>query len=188
MRSVTRTVSPTRPTRPSPSASPLPHLAKLGLVGPQLTLGHGVWLDEADIDMAADSGTMICHNASSNLRLRSGVAPLNHWAARGVRVAIGLDEAGINDDRDMLQEMRLVLRLHRVPGMDDVVPTCPQVLKMATEDGAATTPYAGHIGILEPARAADLVLLSWRQIAHPYLDPQTAVVDAVVQRAKTAGV
>jgi cytosine/adenosine deaminase-related metal-dependent hydrolase len=50
---------------------------------------------------------MICHNASSNLRLRSGVAPLNHWAARGVNVAIGLDEAGINDDRDMLQEMRL---------------------------------------------------------------------------------
>jgi len=72
--------------------------------------------------------------------------------------------------------------------MDDVVPTCPQVLKMATEDGAATTPYAGHIGTLEPGRAADLVLLSWRQIAHPYLDPQTAVVDAVVQRAKTAGV
>ena len=60
------------------------------------------------------------------------------WTVRGVRVALGLDEAGINDDRDMLQEMRLVLRLHRVPGMDDAVPTCPQVLKIATEDGAAT--------------------------------------------------
>src|SRR4030095_8542126 len=135
-------------------ASALQHLAKLGLVGPQLTLGHGVWLNEADIDLAAGSGTMICHNASSNLRLQSGVGPLNHWTARGVRVAIGLDEAGINDDRDMLQEMRLVLRLHRVPGMDDAVPTCPQVLKMATEDGAATTPHAGHIRTLEPGPAA----------------------------------
>jgi len=38
--------------------------------------------------------------------------------------------------------------------MDDVVPTCPQVLRMATEDGAATTPYAGQIGTLEPGRAA----------------------------------
>jgi 5-methylthioadenosine/S-adenosylhomocysteine deaminase len=168
--------------------SALQHLAKLGLVGPQLTLGHGVWLTETDIDLAAGSGTMICHNASSNLRLRSGVGPLNHWTARGVRVAIGLDEAGINDDRDMLQEMRLVLRLHRVPGMDDAVPTCPQVLKMATEDSAATTPYAGHIGTLEPGRAADLLLLSWKQVAHPYLDPLTSVVDAVVQRAKTSGV
>jgi cytosine/adenosine deaminase-related metal-dependent hydrolase len=168
--------------------SALQHLAKLGLVGPRLTLGHGVWLNEADIDLAAGSGTMICHNASSNLRLRSGVGPLNHWTARGVRVAIGLDEAGINDDRDMLQEMRLVLRLHRVPGMDPGVPTCPQVLRMATEDGAATTPYAGHIGTLEPGRAADLLLLSWKQVAHPYLDPLTSVVDAVVQRAKISGV
>jgi cytosine/adenosine deaminase-related metal-dependent hydrolase len=88
----------------------------------------------------------------------------------------------------MLQEMRLVLRLHRVPGMDDVVPTAPQVLRMATEDGAATTPYAGHIGTLEPGKAADLVLLSWPQIAHPYLDADTSAVDAVVHRAKTAGV
>jgi len=164
------------------------HLVNLGVAGPQLTLGHGVWLSEEDIDLIAGTGTMICHNASSNLRLRSGVGPLNHWAARGVRVALGLDEAGINDDRDMLQEMRLVLRLHRVPGMDDAVPTCSQVLRMATEDGAATTPYAGRIGTLESGKAADIVLYSWRQIAHPYLDPDTAVVDAVVHRAKTSGV
>src|SRR5207249_7282000 len=90
----------------------------MGFLGPHLTLGHGVWLTEDDIDLVVETGTMICHNASSNLRLRSGVAPLNHFLARGVRVALGLDEAGINDDRDMLQEMRLVLRLHREPGMD----------------------------------------------------------------------
>jgi cytosine/adenosine deaminase-related metal-dependent hydrolase len=164
------------------------HLVDLGVAGPRLTLGHGVWLTERDLDLVAQTGTMICHNASSNLRLRSGVAPLNHWAARGVNVAIGLDEAGINDDRDMLQEMRLVLRLHRVPGTDDGVPTCPQVLHMATAGGAATTPYAGHIGTLEPGKAADLVLLSWPQIAYPYLEPSTPVVDAVVHRAKTSGV
>jgi 5-methylthioadenosine/S-adenosylhomocysteine deaminase len=50
------------------------HLADLGLAGPQLTLGHGVWLTEADLELVAQTGTMICHNASSNLRLRSGVA------------------------------------------------------------------------------------------------------------------
>lgn len=96
--------------------SAVAHLRDVGLLGPLLTLGHGVWLSESDIDLVAESGTLICHNASSNLRLRSGIAPLNHFERRGVRVAIGMDEAGINDDRDMLQEMRLVLRLHRVPG------------------------------------------------------------------------
>lgn len=164
------------------------HLAKLGLLGPALTLGHGVWLTEEEIDLVAETGTMICHNASSNLRLRSGIAPVNEWRARGIRVALGLDEAGINDDRDMLAEMRLVLRLHRVPGMDDVVPTAAQVLKMATEHGAATTPFAGRIGRLEPGRAADLVLVRWSHLAYPYLEAATPVVDAVVYRARPAGV
>jgi 5-methylthioadenosine/S-adenosylhomocysteine deaminase len=164
------------------------YLEDLGLLGPNMTLGHGVWLTEADIERVAATGTMICHNASSNLRLRSGVAPLNHWTARGVRVAMGLDEAGINDDRDMLQEMRLVLRLHRVPGMEDVVPTSAQVFQMATENGALTTGFADAIGMLEPGKAADLVLVNWRQLAYPYLDEHVPVVDAVVHRAKTSGV
>jgi 5-methylthioadenosine/S-adenosylhomocysteine deaminase len=164
------------------------YLADLGLLGPTMTLGHGVWVTEEDIERVAETGTMICHNASSNLRLRSGVAPLNQWTARGVRVGLGLDEAGINDDRDMLQEMRLVLRLHRVPGMDDAVPTAPQVFQMATENGALTTGFADTIGTLEPGMAADLVLMKWRQIAYPYLDPGVPLVDAVVHRAKTSAV
>jgi cytosine/adenosine deaminase-related metal-dependent hydrolase len=164
------------------------YLDGLGLLGPQMTLGHGVWVTEEDIERVAATGTMICHNASSNLRLRSGVAPLNHWTARGVRVALGLDEAGLNDDRDILQEMRVVLRLHRVPGMDDVVPTCPQVFQMATENGALTTGFADTIGTLAPGKAADLVLMNWRQVAYPYLDQDAPVLDAVVHRGKTAGV
>lgn len=163
------------------------HLHDRGLTGPLLTLGHGVWLTEDDLDLAADTDTRICHNCSSNLRLRSGVAPLNAFEERKIKVAIGIDEAGINDDRDMLQEMRLVLKLHREPGMNDGVPTAAQVLRMATEHGAMTTPFA-NIGVLAPGRAADLVMIDWRQLAHPYLDAEMPVVEAVLHRAKTAGV
>jgi 5-methylthioadenosine/S-adenosylhomocysteine deaminase len=165
-------------------SSAVAFLERQGLLGPQLTIGHGVWLSAEDIARLAAAGTLVCSNGSSNLRLRSGVAPLNALLAAGVRVGLGLDEAGINDDRDMLQELRLVLRLHRVPGMDDGVPTPAQVFRMATEDGAATTPFAGEIGVLEPGRAADLVLVRWDTIAHPYLEADTPVLDAVVHRAR----
>ena len=166
----------------------LTHLHSLGLLGPRLTLGHGVWLTSEDIELAARTGTHICHNCSSNLRSRSGIAPLNHFEESGVRVAIGIDEAGINDDRDMLQEMRMVLNLHREPGLDDKIPTAAQVLRMATEHGAETTPFGATIGTLEPGRAADMVLMKWGQMAGPYLDPQISAVDAIVHRAKPAGV
>src|SRR5499433_3149722 len=131
------------------------YIDRFGLLGPQMTLGHGVWLNEPDIERLAESCTCVCHNCSSNFRLRSGVAALNKLEAAGITTAIGIDEAGINDDRDMLQEMRMVLRAHRVP---------------------------------EVGRAADMVLIDWREISYPYLDPETPLLDAVLQRAKTGGV
>ena len=164
------------------------YLAKLGLLSPRLTLGHAVWLSEEDIELVAAHGVCICHNCSSNFRLRSGIAPLNVFAEKGIPVAVGLDEAGINDDRDMLQEMRLILNVHRVPGMGDDVPTCPQVLRMATEHGAATTPFGHSIGRLEPGRYADFVVINCRRALWPYQDDLIEIVDAVIQRAKTDAV
>ena len=164
------------------------YIERFGLLGPKLTLGHGVWLSAGDLEKLAASGTNICHNCSSNFRLRSGVAPLNYFEAKGINTAIGLDEAGINDDRDMLQEMRMVLRAHREPGMDDRVPTMAQVFRMATAGGAKTTPFGTRIGALEVGKAADLVLIDWKQISYPYLDREMPVLDAVVQRAKVEGV
>lgn len=164
------------------------YLDRFGLMNKRMTLGHGVWLSEKDIARAAETGTCICHNCSSNFRLRSGVAPLNRFVADGVNVGLGLDEAGINDDRDMLQEMRLVLRAHRIPGMDDDVPTMDQVLTMATVGGARTTAFADRLGTLDVGTAADLVLIDWAQVSAPYLDELTPVLDAVIQRAKAGGV
>lgn len=165
------------------------HLERLGLLGPHLTLGHGVWLTEEDIEIAAATGTCICHNCSSNFRLRSGVAPLNAFEAKGLTVGLGLDEAGINEDRDMLQEMRLVLRAHRVPGMDESdVPSCPQILRMATEDGAKTTAFGQKIGRLEVGRLADAVFINVEKAFYPYQDDDVPMLDALIQRAKTDAV
>jgi cytosine/adenosine deaminase-related metal-dependent hydrolase len=169
--------------------SAVEYIDRFGLLGPQMTLGHGVWLNAADIDRLAETGTCVCHNCSSNFRLRSGVAALNVLEAKGINTAIGLDEAGINDDRDMLQEMRMVLRAHRVPGMeDDVVPTTAQVFRMATSGGAKTTAFGDQLGTLEVGRAADMVLIDWGRLSYPYLDEETPLLDAVMQRAKAARV
>src|SRR4029079_17126451 len=142
-------------------------------------------------------------NCSSNFRLRSGVAALNFFEKKGINTAIGLDEAGINDDRDMLQELKLVLRAHRVPGMVEAdVPTMAQVLRMATVGGRRTTPlwrgppcpamcsttFGDGIGSLEVGKAADMVLIDWEKVAYPYLDALTPTLDAVVQRAKNDAV
>lgn len=162
------------------------HLHKLGALGPWMTLGHAVWMTEDDVDIVAHTATCVCHNCSSNFRLRSGMAPINALAQRGVTVGLGLDEAGINEDRDMLQEMKLVLRAHRVPGLDeDEVPSCPQVLRMATEHGARTTAFRGEIGRLDPGMAFDAVAIDFHGATWPFQDTDIPPLDALMQRATT---
>ena len=166
----------------------LKHLDEIGFLGPHLTVGHAVWASAADLDLLAERGVTVCHNASSNLRLRSGIAPVLEMLARGIPVALGIDEAGLNDDRDMLQEMRLVKHLHCRPGLDRPALTAAQIFRMATETGARATGFGAEIGTIEPGKRADLVLLDYERIAAPYLDAKIPVADAIVYRARSTDV
>ena len=133
--------------------------------------------------MIANTGTMVVHNASSNLRLKSGIAPVNHMNNKGVVVAIGIDEAGLNDDKDMLQEMRLVSKIHREPGITSPHPTSHTVLHMATANGSKAT-FFDDIGIIAPGNRADINLVDLDHITKPYLDPETNIVDALLYRGR----
>ena len=164
--------------------TPLAHLNDLGFLGPELSFAHAIWLTEEDMELLAQSGASICHNSSSNLRLKSGIAPVNPMLARGVNVAMGTDSTGINDDDDMLQEMRLVSKLHRQPGIGAPAISSHQVLRMATINAAAPTFFHNKIGALEVGRRADVVLLDMKPIREPYLDPGVDIVDALIYRGK----
>ena len=164
--------------------TPVAHLNDLGFLGPELSCAHAIWLTEEDMELLAQTGTSICHNSSSNLRLKSGVAPVNPMLARGVNVAMGTDSTGINDDDDMLQEMRLVSKLHRQPGIDAPAVSSHQVLQMATINAAAPTFFHNQIGALEVGRKADVVLLDTRPLREPYLNPDIDIVDALIYRGK----
>ncbi len=168
--------------------SAVAHLHALGCLGPELTIGHGNWLSPADLDLVADCGCSICHNPSSGLRLGSGIAPVNQMRKRGIPVALGIDQSNILDDRDMLVEMKLAWALHRETGLFNDRPDAGKILQMATEHGARTIGFGGSVGRLEPGQQADIVLMSSEAIGRPWLDPLTAIADAVVLRATKSAI
>ena len=168
--------------------TPVAHLDELGFLGPGLSCAHAVWLTEPDIELLAHNGTTVCHNASSNLRLKNGIAPVLRMAQAGVNIAMGTDSTAINDDDDMLQEMRLVSRLHREPGLSAPALTSHAALSMATINAAAPTFFHREIGALEPGRRADAVLLNLANIQRPYLDPDIDPVDGLLYRGKAGQV
>jgi cytosine/adenosine deaminase-related metal-dependent hydrolase len=168
--------------------SAVAHLHHLGCLGPNVTLGHGNWVSQDDMDLLAEHQCTICHNASSGLRLGSGIAPVNRMLERGLRVALGIDQSGINDDRDMLAEIKLVWALHRETGLWNERASASQILRMATEHGAMTAGFGDRTGRLEVGRAADIVLLDRAKVERPVVDPRTPLVDTVLMRAKSQAV
>jgi 5-methylthioadenosine/S-adenosylhomocysteine deaminase len=75
------------------SSSLLDVLAKAGLMNERLNLVHGVWLSAADIAMLAQAGARVVHNPISNLKLKSGVAPILDLYRAGITVALGCGPA-----------------------------------------------------------------------------------------------
>lgn len=160
----------------------------LEFLSPQVSLAHGVWLSERDIALVAQRGCAVVHNPSSNLRLKSGIAPVADFHAAGIPLAVGLDSSALNDDMDMLQEMRLCANLQRTPGV--AAPSLPleDILVAATRGGSKILGWGLRCGTLEAGKAADVILLDAGRLREPYLAPQQSPIDALIYRGRSSDV
>jgi cytosine/adenosine deaminase-related metal-dependent hydrolase len=136
------------------------YTADLGLLNERTNVIHAVWADDADLDLIAESGSIVAHNPVSNLRLGSGVMPFRAMRDRGIPVALGVDEAICNDAVDMWSVVRTTGLIHNVSGLDsDLWPTAHEVLDALWLGGAAAMLRAGDLGEITEGRLADLALL-----------------------------
>lgn len=166
----------------------LAHLDDLGLVDENLVLGHAVFLSQSDIELLAAKKASITHHPSCNLAVRNGIAPVYHLHRAGVNVALGIDDKAINDDEDAIMELRLIHRLHRVPGFDlsgSPALNAFDVLRMGTLNSARVCGFGGQVGELKPGMSADAILIDLEEIANePWLSDQVDMAEAVIHRGK----
>jgi len=166
----------------------LEHLEDIGLVDENLTLGHAVYLSESDIELLASRGASITHHPSCNLAVRNGIAPVYYLNKAGVKVALGIDDKGINDDEDAIMELRMIHRLHRISGFD--LANTPalsafDVLEMGTSNGARVCGFEGGLGALKPNMQADAILVDLHEIMEdPWISPELNIAEIFVHRAK----
>ena len=159
--------------------SAVEHMRDLGLLSPRLSCAHCVHVTERDIELLAASGTSVVHNASSNIRLSNGVAPIESMRRHGVNVALGLDSLAENDDDDMLNEMRLVTSLHRDPDNKQATISARQSLAMATIDGSRALGIDDSVGTLVPGKNADVILVEFADSSARSADHALQQVSAV---------
>lgn len=138
----------------------VPHLDGIGLLSPRLTLAHCTWARPAELALLAERGVTIAVNTSSNLGIRSGIAPVPEMLRQGCRIAMGLDGLALDEDDDALRELRLAYALHRGWGFE-VTMSRAQLWDFAARHGrrSVTGVDAPADGTLAPGARADLLVL-----------------------------
>jgi guanine deaminase len=154
------------------------HMDSLGLVGPEFTAAHGVWLDDEDMKRLGGRGASVAHNPGSNMRLGSGIADMRRMLECGVNIGIGTDGANCSDNLNMYEAMRLASLASKVRGPEwQRWVTTREVLEAATVGSARALGFEGKLGRLAPGYKADVVFLDLQSVNWiPLNNPVNALV------------
>ena len=166
-------------------AGPVFHLEALGILDARTVAIHCNWLDKEEIDCLAKNHVKVSHNPQSNMKLATGVGPVPALIAAGVTVGLGTDGCASNNNHDMFREMDGAAKLHKVFQKDPAVMAAPQVLRMATLDGAVVLGREDEIGSLLPGKRADIIIVDIRK---PHLTPMYNPFSHLVYAASGADV
>ncbi len=148
---------------------PVAYMQEVDWIGADVWFAHSVHVNEAEIQLYADTGCGVAHCPSSNMRLASGIAPILHMLTKGVKVGLGVDGSASNDGSHLLGEARQAMLLARLnAGLggasrsgDDAPPlmSARQALEIATRGGAAVL-GRDDIGSLAVGKCADLFAIN----------------------------
>ncbi|TAK88309.1 MAG: hydrolase [Betaproteobacteria bacterium] len=158
------------------------HLDAIGLLSPRLSVAHAVWARPDELDLLAKRGVTICLNTSSNLGVRSGIAPVRDMLRAGVPIAIGLDGLGIDDDDDALRELRLAWLLHQGVGFEEWL-DASTLAKAACDTGRFAVTGIAEPAALEPGRLADVLVLDYAALARDVIAESAAELPLALARA-----
>ena len=145
------------------------YMDSAGLLGPRLNIVHSVWITRPEMDRmaAADAGIVLNH--LSNMKLKSGVAPVCDLCDSGVRLGLGCDNCSGSDVQSMFQAMKTFCLLAAVSEPEPGPGLAREVLHHATMGNARTAGLDKCLGAIRPGFKADLVLIDLKDVAYlPY--------------------
>ncbi|WP_257299461.1 amidohydrolase [Haloarchaeobius sp. FL176] len=145
---------------------PLEYAREHGLLEPEDFVAHGVHTTPEEHDLLAETGAGVVHCPASNMKLASGMAPVQAMLDAGVSVGLGTDGAASNNDLSLFDEMRDAAMLGKLAADDASAVPAEAVVQMATQGGADVTGLSG--GRIEAGAAADLVVVD---LDAPHLTP-----------------
>lgn len=138
------------------------YLDRIGALSPRLLAAHMLYLDEADIALAASRGVAVAHVPLSNSKSGRPICPAWRMRQAGIRLGLATDGPISGNGMDMQGVLGAYPKMQKTrEGRREIV-TAREALRAATMGGAEALGMEGLIGSLEPGKAADIALADTR--------------------------
>ncbi|MDX9828329.1 MAG: amidohydrolase [Spirochaetia bacterium] len=151
-----------------------------GLLSPRLLAAHMLYLDEADIALAAERGLRVAHCPASNAKSGRLICPAFSLQAAGIPLGLATDGPLSGNGMDMQGVLNLFPKMQKVrEGRRDIV-TARDAVRTATLGGAEALGLGGEIGSLEIGKKADFILVDLEDFnIQPVYDWYSTIVYAM---------
>jgi len=157
--------------------SPVGYAAGLGLLDERTLAAHMVHLTEEDHDTVLRRKVGIAHLPESNLKLVSGLCPLERFILDGLFVGLGTDGVASNNNLDLFEEMQTASFMAKLRSGNPVSMPARSIVEMATLGGAKALGMDALTGSLEIGKSADCILINLNQ---PHLVPVYDIYSHIV--------
>lgn len=164
--------------------TPIEWLDSIGVLGPDLVIGHGIFLNDHpqihyphgnDFERLRDSGAAVAHCPTVFARRAMVMNSIGRYMDAGITVGIGTDTYPHN----MIDEMRLACYVARVFTGNYKMGTTRHAFEAATIGGAKIL-RRPDLGRLAPGCKADFSLVD---MSHPYMQPSHEPVRSLIYSA-----
>lgn len=165
---------------------PLKRLQKLGLISPQFIAIHMTQINDEDLAILEAERPQIVHCPESNMKLASGVCPVEKFKTLQLNVALGTDGAASNNDLNMMGEMRSAAFLAKLSTRDSTSLSAEETITMATLHGAKALGIDHITGSIKTGKSADFIAINLDEIETlPLYHPTSQIVYAASRQQVT---
>jgi 5-methylthioadenosine/S-adenosylhomocysteine deaminase len=168
----------------------VPWVESVGLLDAKVLAAHCVHINTAEMHTLYNHNTTVAHCPTSNLKLASGIAPVQQMLEHDLVVGLGTDGPASNNVLDMFQEIKLAAILAKTAANDPTALPAKQALLMATRQGAEALYLGDKTGSLEAGKLADVIVMDGQGVHNSphFRRDNEAVYSEIVYAGKSSDV
>lgn len=148
--------------------TPVEAVKAAGLLKRGLVAAHSLNVSPSDIELMAEAGVGVAHNARANGKGGRGVSPVEAMRKAGIPVGISTDGPMSGNTLDLFAQFGPVSMFQKLLGGSRKPMASVDVIRMATLEGAKVLGLDHKVGSLQVGKQADVIRVS---LAAPRMQP-----------------